>query len=172
MLKKALVIVALAGTSIFFMSTAAQALDYPATTPSSVAVEGSATTTAPGEPMVLAFAGFNAFEPTTASADSAVTLGVVKTVVTASKTASNLGAVSYTASATIPGTYTITVRGVDINTVTSATLTVLPADSSSALPNTGFNSPLLAIWVSAGVLVFGIAMVIVRSTVRSKRASV
>jgi hypothetical protein len=173
MLKKALVVAVLAGSSILFAGTSAQAVvdPYPEMNPTSALVSGDATTPV-GEPQSLPFEGFTAFEPTTATSDAAVTLGALKTVVSLGKTANGSGAVTYTASATIPGTYVITVTGVNPGTVATATLIVLPADAASALPNTGFNSPLLAIWASAGVLIFGIAMVIVRTTVRRKRATV
>jgi hypothetical protein len=173
MLKKALVVAVLAGSSIFLMSTAAQAITnpYPDSNPIAVVVDGSGAVTPVGEPQALPFTGFAANEPTTATADAAVTLGALKTVVSLGKTANGDGAVTYSASATVPGTYTITVTGFS-GSVATATLVVVPLDAAGALPNTGFNSPLLAIWVSGGALVFGIAMVIVRLTVRRKRATV
>ncbi len=173
MFKKALVVAVLAGSSILFVGTSAQAVDnpYPNSNPISVLVDGSGAVSPVGEPQSLPFSGFAANEPTTATADSAVTLGALKTAVPLSKVANGAGAVTYTASATIPGTYTIVVTGFS-GSVATATLVVVPLDAASALPNTGFNSPLLAIWASAGVLIFGIAMVIVRTTVRRKRATV
>jgi hypothetical protein len=100
MFKKALATGLLAVLAIFAAPAAANAYET---------TDGSDVTVGPGVAVTLSFSGFDANEPTTASAPDAVTLGVVKVVTTASKPANASGVVQYTAAATQPGTYTITV---------------------------------------------------------------
>ena len=170
MFKKVLATGLLAVLAVFAVPAAANAYET---------TDGSAVTIAPGDAATLTFSGFDANEPTTASAPDAVTLGVVKVVTTASKAANASGAVSYTASATQPGTYTITVTGVS-GKVAVGTLTVAPTDSGAgsgsgsngALPNTGLETPMLIIWGAAGALALGIALTVVLTIVRRQKASV
>jgi hypothetical protein len=173
MIKKALIAVSIAIFAVFTVSTAANAAGYTADGP-------SVTVTVGDGPVALSFTGFTPNEPTTASAPDAVTLATVKVVSTASKAADASGAVTYTATATQPGTYTVTVTG-QSGAVGVATLTVAPADLGSAngggegsnggLPNTGYETPMLIIWGASGALILGIALVVVLGIVRKQRAS-
>ncbi|WP_374947014.1 hypothetical protein [Agreia sp.] len=143
--------------------------------------DGSDVTTTPGTAVTMTFSGFGANEPTTASAPDAVTLGVVKVVSTFSRAANASGVVSYSVTASTPGTYTVTVTGVS-GKVAVGTLTVVPADSGAgsgsgadsngALPNTGLETPMLIIWGAAGALALGIALTVVLTIVRRQKASV
>jgi hypothetical protein len=170
MFKKALATGLLAVLAIFAAPAAANAYET---------TDGSDVTATPGVAVTLTFSGFDANEPTTASAPDAVTLGVVKVVTTFSRPANASGVVTYTAAATQPGTYTITVTGVS-GKVAVGTLTIVPADSASGtgsgstggLPNTGLEAPMLIIWGSAGALALGIALTVVMTIVRRQKASV
>jgi hypothetical protein len=168
MFKKVLATGLLAVLAVFAVPAAANAYEV---------TDGSDVTVAPGVAVTLTFSGFDANEPTTASAPDAVTLGVVKVVTTFSRPADSAGVVKYTASATQPGTYTITVTGVS-GKVAVGTLTVAPTDSGAgsgsngALPNTGLETPMLIIWGAAGALALGIALTVVLTIVRRQKASV
>lgn len=170
MFKKILATGLLAVLAVFAVPAAANAYEV---------TDGSDVTVAPGVAVTLTFSGFDANEPTTASAPDAVTLGVVKVVTTFSRPADSAGVVKYTASATQPGTYTITVTGVS-GKVAVGTLTVAPTDSGAgsgsgsngALPNTGLETPMLIIWGAAGALALGIALTVVLTIVRRQKASV
>jgi hypothetical protein len=176
MLKKTLSVVLLTGLSLFAVASTAHAADpYPDSNPVSSQVNGSAAITPVGDPQTLGFTGFAANEPTRAEADSVVTLAAVRVMVSVSKTADANGAVSYEARSDIPGTYTIYVTGYS-GSVATAVLTVVPADSGSApgsrpLSNTGMQSPLMALWISGGLLMFGIGLVVLRVTTRRKKAA-
>jgi hypothetical protein len=136
-----------------------------------------AETTAPGEAVVLGFSGLPANTPSTAVAPDAVTLAIIKAG-TASKPTDASGSVTYSASATVPGTYTITVTAGAETRV--ATLTVVPADAGTGagsgsgsdadggLAETGVD-PVLFAWIGGGALALGAALVVVLSTVRRAR---
>lgn len=136
-----------------------------------------AETIEPGEAVTFGFTGLPANTPSTAVAPDAVTLAVLKAA-TLSKVTSADGTVTYTASATTPGTYTITVTAGSETRV--ATLTVVPADGG-ALPGSGSGSsadggladtgvdPVLFAWIGGGALALGAALVVVLSTVRRAR---
>ena len=167
MFKKVLATGLLAVLAVFAVPAAANAYE----------TDGPEVTVAPGVAVTLTFTGFDANEPTTASAPDAVTLGVVKVVTSLSRPADASGAVKYTASATQPGTYTITVTGLS-GKVAIGTLTVAPTDSGAGtganggLPNTGLQAPMLIIWGAAGALALGIALTVVLTIVRRQKASV
>jgi hypothetical protein len=171
MFKKALVTGLLAILAVFAVPATANAYET---------TDGSDVTILPGQAATLTFSGFDANEPTTASAPDAVTLGVVKVITQFSRPANGDGVVKYTASATQPGTYTITVTGVS-GKVAVGTLTVAPTDSAAgtgsgsgsdgALPNTGLETPMLIIWGAGGALALGIALTVVLTIVRRQKAS-
>ncbi|WP_308796889.1 LPXTG cell wall anchor domain-containing protein [Agromyces silvae] len=139
-----------------------------------------AETVQAGEAVALTFTGLPPNTPSTAVAPDAVTLAILKAG-TASKPTDANGSVTYTASATQPGTYTITVTAGQ--SVATATLTVVPADGSgpgtgpgtgpgagpdSGLPSTGVDT-VLFMWIGGGALLLGAALVVVLSTVRRSR---
>jgi hypothetical protein len=170
MMKKILATGLLAVLALFAVTAAANAYE----------TDGSDVTVAPGAATTLSFSGFDAGESTTASAPDAVTLGVVKVLSQASKPANASGAVSYTASATQAGTYTITVVGAS-GKIATGTLTVTPVDSGAGtgsgsgadggLPNTGLEAPMLLIWGATGAVALGIALTVVLTIVRRQKAS-
>ncbi|SMQ58527.1 LPXTG cell wall anchor domain-containing protein [Agreia sp. VKM Ac-1783] len=173
MFKKALAIGALAVLAIFSVPTAANAAAY-----GDGGDNGATVVVTPGAPVTFSFGGFQPGEQTVASAPDAVTLSALKVVVTASKPAGPNGTVSYTASATQPGSYTITVSSA--TNVATGTLTVVPTDaagsgtgsgSNGSLPNTGFETPMLIVWGAGGALVLGIALVFVLSVVRRNKSA-
>ena len=177
MLKKIFAASVLAALTIFAVPTMAQAADY-----GSGGDNGGTIVVAPGQPATLSFDGFAPGEATTASAPDAVTLGALKVVSTASKPAGANGAVSYTASATQPGSYTITVSSA--SNIATATFVVTPADSPAgtgsgsgsnadgSLPNTGFETPMLIVWGASGALILGLALVFVLNVVRRNKRAV
>jgi len=162
MTRKLLAVAALALAAIFAVPTVANAAGYTG--------QGTSATAAPGEAVSLTFGGLPANTPSTASADDAVTLGVLKAS-TASRPTDASGSVTYTAAATQPGTYTITVTAG--SAVATATLTVAPSDAAAddGLADTGYQVPMLAIWGAVGALVLGAALIAVLITVRRNRAS-
>lgn len=164
MARKLVAAALLALAAVFAVPAVANAAGYTGQGPGTVTAEA-------GEAVALTFTDLPANTPSTASADDAVTLSVLKAA-TASKPTSASGTVTYTASATEPGTYTITVTAG--SAVATATLTVAPADSSSGgtgLPSTGYDVPMLALWGGIGALVLGAALVAVLATVRRNRTS-
>ncbi|MBF4633044.1 LPXTG cell wall anchor domain-containing protein [Agreia pratensis] len=175
MLKKSLAVGLLAVLAIFSVPTAANAAPY-----GDNGTGGGTVTVAPGAPATLSFSGFQPGEATVASAPDAVTLGAIKVVSTAQRPAGANGAVTYTASATQPGSYTITVTSA--SAIATAVLTVLPADSGSgsgsgsnangSLPNTGFETPMLIVWGASGALILGLALVFVLNVVRRNKRAV
>lgn len=169
MIRKALATAALAAVALFAVPVAAQAEEAGYTT------QGPAVTAAPGEAVSLTFTGLPANTPSTATAPDAVTLAALKAT-TASKPTDASGSVTYQASATQPGTYTITVTAGGV--VATATLTVVPADTAGGgsgsgddLASTGFDLPVLALWVGGGALVLGAALIAVMTTVRRNRGN-
>jgi LPXTG-motif cell wall-anchored protein len=173
MFKKSFAVGLLAVLAVFSVPTAANAAPY--------GDEGTGAGTVvvtPGAPASLTFGGFQAGEATVASAPDAVTLGAIKVVSTASRPAAADGTVVYTATATQPGSYTITVTSA--TNISTGVLTVAPADSGSgsgangngSLPNTGFEAPMLIVWGASGALILGAAMVFVLTVVRRNKQSV
>ena len=163
MTRKLLAVAALALAAVFAAPTVANAAGYTG--------QGTSVTAEVGESVDLTFDGLPANTPSTASADDAVTLSILKAS-TASKPTDASGAVTYTASASEPGTYTITVTAG--SAVATATLTVAPADSASGskgLADTGYDVPVLALWGGAGAILLGAALIVVLVTVRRNRAS-
>ena len=174
MFKKIFAAGLLAALALFAVPTAAQAADYgdggPGTDNNDSAVIVA------GQPVSFSLGGFLPGEPTTASAPDAVTLGSLKVVTTASRPAGNTGTVTYTASATQPGSYTISVASA--TNVAVFTLVVVPADSASGngsnggLPNTGLETPMLIVWGASGALILGLALVFVLNVVRRNKKTV
>jgi hypothetical protein len=177
MYKKSIVVALLLGSSIFAMSTGAQAATprpYPSTGAVVVAIAGTPELTAPGTPVSFGFAGYAPGETTTASSESNdVNLASVRADVHKTKAANTAGEVNFVATADAPGTYTIRVVGENGNTAT-AQFVVTPVDANGnfitdAASSTDNSSPLLAIWISTGIVLFIVALSITLVTVRRKR---
>lgn len=169
MIRKAIATAALAVLAAIAVPAAAQAGEAGYTG------QGPSVTAAPGEAVSLTFTGLPANTPSTATAPDAVTLAVLKAA-TASKPTDASGSVTYQASATQPGTYTITVTAGQ--SVATATLTVVPADTAGGgsgsgddLASTGFDLPVLALWIGGGALALGAALIAVMTTVRRGRSN-
>lgn len=164
----------LAVLALFAVPTAANAAGY-----GSGGDNGGTTVALPGEPVTLSFGGFLPGEQTVASGPDAVTISTLKVISTASKPAGPQGTVSYTVSATQPGSYTITVSSA--SNIATSTFVVAPADSGAgtgsgsgtnadgSLPNTGFETPMLIVWGATGALVLGAALVFVLTVVRRNK---
>jgi len=106
---------------------------------------------------------------------------------TLTKKATGTGAVSVNvaAPASAPGDYAVTAKGVlgGVETFGVATVTTVAADSAAGralsgagattgtLASTGFNAPLLVVWGAVGVILLGIAMVVVLRLQRRSAAS-
>ncbi|SKA82303.1 LPXTG-motif cell wall anchor domain-containing protein [Agreia bicolorata] len=175
MFKKVFAAGLLAALALFAVPAAANAADY-----GTGGDNGGTIVVVPGQPVALSFGGFQPGEPTTASAPDAVTLSTLKVVASASKPAGPAGTVSYTASATQPGSYTITVASA--TNIATATFVIAPADSGSGggsgsnangnLPNTGLETPMLIVWGASGALILGLALVFVLNVVRRNKKAV
>jgi len=106
------------------------------------------------------------------------TLSVVKAAVaTTVKTADAKGNVDLAVKLPTDAVGSYTVTGTDTaGTVGTAVITVPTADgaaanSSDSLAHTGYNAPVLVIWGASGVLLLGIAVVVVLGIVRRQRAT-
>ena len=181
---RVIAIVVLAVMAIFAGPAAAHAAYVPE---DSITVSGSAT---PGGTVVVAFddGAFTGGEQVSfaVTGEGTVTLAVVRAAVTTTtlvKTADADGSVSVavTLPADAEGTYTLTATGQTSGNVGTAALTVPAADagasvgsgsSDDALADTGAsNLSVLLIWSAAGILLLGVALVVVLSVVRRQRAN-
>ena len=177
-MKKLIAAAALVVVGLFAVPTAANAAGYvPA---SNVSVSGPV---APGAAATVGFAAgsFVANETVSISVtgEGAATIAAVQTV-TATKTASANGALSFTV--TLPtnarGTYSVTATGLSSGNVGTAALTVVPADAgASAIGNgtgglafTGSTTPTLVIWGAGGAVALGAALLAVMGLARRQRA--
>lgn len=163
-------------------AASAEEPDYPQTTETSVPTSGPADFTAfvenatasAGEPASLVYH----FDPSrvpggttvSVSGDQGVTLSVLRAAPVYSATQS--GVVTVTAAASRAGTYSITASSG--GTALTATLTVTggaaaAADSANGLSSTGYNAPVLLLWIAAGVIALGIALLITLRVVRRSR---
>ncbi|WP_022894023.1 hypothetical protein [Agromyces subbeticus] len=160
MIRKILATVAIAAIALVAAPTAAQAAGYTG--------QGTSLTLTVGEVGTMTFSGLPASTPSTATAPDAVTLAVLKAA-SASKPTDASGTVSYNVSANAPGTYTITATAGQY--VATGTLTVVPADSatSTGIATTGYDVPMLWLWIAGGALLLGAALIVVLNTVRRAR---
>lgn len=164
MTRKLVAAALLALAAVFAIPTVANAAGYTGDGPGAVAAEE-------GEAVSLTFSDLPPTTPSTASADDEVTLSVLKAS-TASRPTSASGSVTYSAMATEPGTYTITVTAGQ--TVATATLTIAPRDAATGaggLPGTGYDFPIALLWGGVGAVILGGALVAVLTTVRRNRAA-
>ena len=168
MTRKLVAAALLALAAVFAIPAVANAAGYTGDGPGAV-------TAVAGEAVALTFTDLPPNTPSTASADDAVTLSILKAA-TASKPTDASGSVTYSAMATEPGTYTVTVTAG--SAVATATLTVVPADTAGGgsgtgggLADTGYDVSMLAVWGGVGAIVLGAALIAVLVTVRRNRAS-
>jgi hypothetical protein len=112
---------------------------------------------------VLSFTGFQPNERTTASAPAAVTLAALHAVVSLERNSDGTGRVDYSASATAPGSYTITVTGMS-GTVSVGTLTVLPPDreGTDTSGHAGDSVAIILGGIAGGLVLLALAFVLVR----------
>lgn len=192
MLKKALAVLSIVLMGLVAAPVAANAAGY---VPSgNITVSGNA---APGGTVTVGFAA-GSFAPNeqvavSVSGNTSVTLSIVKAAVLTSitKQASATGALSVnvTLPADANGTYTLTATGLTSGNVGTASITTVPASGSgsslantgggaalantggngSSLANTGATLPMLMIWIGAGALILGVAIVGTLAFVRRQR---
>lgn len=178
MFKKSLATAALAVIAVFAFAPAANAVDY--VSDSHVTVSASAVQ---GEIAQIDFAD-SAFVPAesirfTVTGSTGVQLAVVKAAVDTSLTKNATSTGSSSLSVTIPddatGSFSVTASAA--SATYTATLTVVAADAGApvavdnGLATTGYNAPVLVIWGAAGVLVLGVALLLVRISVRRQHAA-
>ncbi|TFB71824.1 sortase [Cryobacterium glaciale] len=178
MFKKTLATVALAVMATFAFAPAANAAGY---VPDDLVTQEEAPVA--GETTVIAFAegafAGNEFVDFTVTGSHEATLSVIKTAVdsTLRKQASG-GAVSVNIvlHPDAFGTYTLTGVGADSGLIGIASATIVPADagaatgdSASGLSATGYNVPVLVIWGAGGLLALGVALVLVRLSIRRQQ---
>lgn len=175
MKRKALAAIALAVLAVFAVPAAANAVDtYPPAT--SVTVEG---TPAPGASVTVHFAD-GSFQG--GEAIHFVVTGNDGVTQDGTGTADANGAVDFavTLPADASGTYTVVATGQTSGIVGSVTLTVNSADGGGAgtvpganagggLASTGYEAPVLLIGTAGGVMLLGIAMLVVLN-VRRRRS--
>ena len=187
MFKKSLATAALAVIAVFAFAPAATASGYvpdELVSVNSAPVAGEATEV---DFEAGAFVGDELVNFTVTGSHQA-TLSVIKTAVesTTSKAAVD-GAVSVTMvlSPDAFGPYTLTGVGAESGNVGTASMTVVPADAgtdtdtdtgaaagdnaSGSLSTTGYNMPVLVIWGAAGLLALGVALVLVRLSIRRQQ---
>jgi len=186
MLKKTFASVSVAVLAAFLIlpaATAANAANYvPVTSTTS-------DTVIAGETGVAAFAA-GAFDAGTRVSFSVTGPGLAvlsnfkAATATHTKNTTSTGAVSVNvaAPANAPGAYAVTATGLlnGVSITGVATVTTVAADSAEgralagadgALASTGFNAPLLVVWGAVGVILLGVAMVVVLRLQRRSAAS-
>lgn len=184
MVKKSFAVIALAILAVFVVPAAANAAGYVPDDNSTVSGDATA-----GGTSAVAFAdgSFTGSEQVSfaVSGSGTATLTVVKAATaTLAKAASAAGAVNVnvTLPAAATGSYNVTATGLTSGTVGTATITVVAADglantgdklanTGDKLASTGYEAPVLLIWSAAGALLLGVALVIVLTIVRRKRAN-
>ena len=168
MLKKALAAGLLAILAIFAIPTAASAASYGGN-----GSGGGTIVVVEGQQGSITFYGFQPGEVTYASGPDGVIFE------SASLVAGPDGSVTYRVTGSKVGSFTITVTGA--SNISTGVVTTVPADSSGGsgsgsgsnangtLPNTGLQTPTLVVWGASGVLVLGVALVLVLSVVRRNK---
>ncbi|UOE44304.1 hypothetical protein [Agromyces larvae] len=165
MIRRILATIAVAAAALFAAPAAAQASEGG----TGYVGQGTNLTLTVGQVGTMTFTGLPPSTPSTATAPDAVTLAVLKAA-TASRPTDASGTVSYQVSSNTPGTYTVTVTAGQY--VATGTLTVVPADTAGKTTGTaatGFDLPVLWIWIAVGAIVLGAALVLVLTTVRRSR---
>ena len=165
---------ALAILAVVAIAPAANAYtpDAPATVSSS-AVPGAAVAAAFGADTFLDGEAVSF----TVNGDTTATLSEVKAVlsgpITKNATATGAATVTVTLPANATGAYAVS--AVSASGITAAitipTATAADLAATGNLAETGVNSPLLLVWAAAGVLLLGVAFLLVRNTVRRQGAT-
>jgi hypothetical protein len=88
-------------------------------------------------------------------------LASLRAVTSLQRNANSAGSVDYSASATAPGSYTITVTGMS-GTVSVGTLTVLPPDGESTMGVAGISVPIMLGGIAGGLVLLALAFVLIR----------
>lgn len=180
MFEKSLAAAALAVLAVFAVPAAANAAGYvpdsnvsvsgavaPGGTVEVTFTEGSFT---PGEEVSFALTGEHADGATLAT----FAAGVASQSLVTTATEDGAVALDVTLPTDVSGTFTTTATGLSSGTVGTVSLTGGAADaagSHSVLASTGYNTPMLTIWASAGALLLGVALVVVLGVVRRQRTS-
>jgi hypothetical protein len=184
MIKKSVAAIALAVLAVFAVPAAANAAGYVPqgniTVSDSTPTPGEAVTVGfddgsftPGESVSFTLTGENAASATLANLRAVVN----STSITKTATAAGSVAVVVTLPSDASGSYTLTGTGLTSGSVGTATLTVVAADSGTAvtaaggLASTGYDAPMLAIWAAAGALLLGVALMVALTVVRRQRAN-
>ena len=173
MFKKTFAVIALAALAVLAGPVAANAAT-PYVPNSNIAVTGS--TTAGGTSVITfasgSFTGNGGSENVAfqVSGSGTATLSAVHSAVVSLTKAATAGGVVINVKlpAGATGTYTVTATGATSGIVGTASITVKAADG---LPFTGASVSPLIIWGTGGVLLLGIALLLVRGIVRRQRAN-
>lgn len=178
MFKKSIATAALAVFAVFAFAPAATAASYVSDT---AVVSIQSAPVAGGTARVdFAKGAFKGGESVTYSVtgSQAATLSVIKTAVTTklTKNADATGASSVNVAIPKNATGDYTVTAAAASATYTATLDVVQADAgtaagSNSLATTGYDVPVLMIWGAAGILILGVALVLVRVSVRRQRAA-
>lgn len=183
MIKKSLAAASLAILAVFAVVPAANAVSYvPSAPDSTVSANGTAGGTSTVAFGAGSFANGESVTFTLTGATSA-TLTVFKAAMNSSltKAASATGGASVAVAlpSNASGSYTLTGNGATASVSSVITVTAAdgglantgkaPAATGKSLASTGYNVPMLIVWAAAGILLLGIALAVVRTTVRRHR---
>jgi len=172
--KKLLAIAALALAVIFAVPTTAMAAGY--VPPGNVSSSGG-TVASPGQTKTIVFAdgSFSAGESVMITVTGTPTASLGSPSYTATATGSLTITVKIPSTATASSVYSIQAVGATSGNVGTYRLTVVVADAaaggnSGGLASTGGTVPMLIVWSAAGILLLGIALLLVMRVVRRQRA--
>ena len=173
MVKRLFAVIALVILAIFSIPAAANAVGY--------VPDGDITVTGPATPgstvtVNLANGSFTDGEIVSVSVtgEGTATLSIIKAATaTITKAANANGALGVNVKLPTPatGSYTVTATGLTSGNVGTATITVAAADHGPAATG-GASFPVLIIWGVGGILLLGIALLVVLRVVRRQRAKV
>ncbi|TFD66490.1 sortase [Cryobacterium ruanii] len=174
MFKKSLATAAIAVIAVFALAPAANAVDYVSDAKVSIVSAPVAGGTAVVGFAASAFASGESVTYTVSGSHAAV-LTVIKTAVTSSLTKQAAVDGSSSVNVAIPsnatGDYTVLAKSATKSYTANLDIVAADAGTSTGLPSTGYNVPVLVIWGAAGILVLGVALVLVRISVRRQRAN-
>lgn len=187
-MKKLLAVLAVTLMTVFAVPTTAQAAGYVPN--GNITIVGTPT---PGGTVTVNFAAgsFAGGETVSysVSGNTSVTLAIVKAAVLTSLNkpagANGSASVDVTLPTNASGTYTLTATGQTSGNIGTASITVVPAaggaqgnqaqgaqdQQGASLANTGATMPFLLVWIAAGALVLGAAVVATLMFVRRQRSN-